>query len=57
MQVLTAIRRWYGRVTYASRELVEPYAFHFNPQEPDFFKGGLQTEPDAGTVQAAATSK
>ena len=57
MQALAAERGIVRRIPIGGFKAVELYAFHFNPQEPDFFEGGLHTEPDAGTAQTAATGK
>ncbi|CAM8663497.1 hypothetical protein MCEGEM3_00800 [Oxalobacteraceae bacterium] len=55
MQALAAERGIVRWIPSGGVKAVEPYAFHFNPQEPDFFEGRLHTEPDAGTAQATAT--
>ena len=57
MQALAAECWIVGWIPSGGVKAVELYAFHFNPQEPDFFEGGLHTEPDAGTAQTAATGK
>jgi hypothetical protein len=54
MQALAFIGRWCGRVTDASRKLVAPYVFYFNPQEPDFLSLGYGATDTSGALMPVA---